>query len=152
MAMLTGRASEWIRPLLSASLYKPGMGQKVRQSTVVGIAGLVIWGAYSFAQGKPVGSPDFVIALVVSILGTWVAWRVTHVPRFADFLINTEAEVNKVSWPSWADLKMSTTVVVGLVVLTATFLFVTDTFWKWLLTMIGILKIGGLFGGGGIGM
>ncbi len=28
----------------------------------------------------------------------WLAWRVVNVPSFADFLIATEAELNKVSW------------------------------------------------------
>src|ERR1043166_2366629 len=36
--------------------------------------------------------------IVLGVLLMWVAWRVVNIPAFADFLIATEAEMNKVSW------------------------------------------------------
>ena len=59
------------------------------------------------------------------ILG-WVIFRIVHFPPFAEFLIATEAEMNKVSWTSKEDLNRATTVVLATVVLMAVFLFVVD--------------------------
>lgn len=36
--------------------------------------------------------------LVLGLLLFWVSYRVVNMPVFADFLIATEAEMNKVSW------------------------------------------------------
>ncbi len=74
--------------------------------------------------------------------------RVVHFPPFADFLIATEAEMNKVSWTTKDDLVRATTVVLTTVVLMAVFLFVVDRLWTFILQLIGVLKFGG---GGGFG-
>ena len=66
-------------------------------------------------------------------------------PPFVEFLIATEAEMNKVSWTSRDDLYRATTVVLSTVVLMAVFLFGVDFLWSNLLQIVGVLK----FGGGG---
>jgi preprotein translocase subunit SecE len=68
-----------------------------------------------------------------------------HYPPFVEFLIATEAEMNKVSWTSREDLYRATTVVLVTVTLVAVFLFGVDWLWSNLLQIIGVLK----FGGGG---
>jgi preprotein translocase subunit SecE len=60
---------------------------------------------------------------------------------FAEFLIATESEMNKVSWTTWADLKRATTVVLVTVVLMTTYLWVVDQVWSTLLQWIGVLRI-----------
>ena len=60
------------------------------------------------------------------VLG-WLVFRIIHFPPFAEFLIATEAEMNKVSWTNKDDLIRATTVVLMTVVLMAVFLFVVDT-------------------------
>lgn len=152
MALLTNSKNEWIRLLLSAEAYKPGKGAIARNGTFAVVVGMIVWGMYSFSQLQTDPTLKWGLPAAVGGVLAWVAYRLIHYPRFADFLINTEAEINKVTWPTWQELKVSTGVVVTMILLMAVFLFLTDTFWKWFLTVLGVLKIGGLFGGGGAGM
>jgi preprotein translocase SecE subunit len=75
--------------------------------------------------------------------GIWLAWRIVNVPAFADFLIATEAEMNKVSWTTQRRLVQDTLVVLVTVVLMAFYLFGMDVMWKSVLSWppIGVLKI-----------
>jgi preprotein translocase SecE subunit len=85
------------------------------------------------------------IALAVPLLlmaaSLWLAWRVVNVPAFADFLIATEAEMNKVSWTTQRRLVQDTIVVLVTVVLMAFYLTACDLGWQALLKWppIGIL-------------
>lgn len=80
--------------------------------------------------------------LVLGLLLLWTAYRVVNVPTFADFLIATEAEMNKVSWTTRRRLVQDTIVVLVTVFLLAMFLFVIDALWIHLLSMkyIEVLK------------
>src|SRR5205823_12945818 len=40
----------------------------------------------------------FTLPILILAAAMWFAWRVVNQPVFADFLIATEAELNKVSW------------------------------------------------------
>ena len=61
--------------------------------------------------------------LAFAVAFGWTIFRIVHFPPFADFLIATEAEMNKVSWTTKDDLVRATTVVLTSVVLMAVFLF-----------------------------
>jgi preprotein translocase SecE subunit len=84
----------------------------------------------------------FTLPLLISALALWFAWRVVNVPMFADFLIATEAELNKVSWTTRRRLVQDTIVVLVTVLLTAIFLFAADAIWSASLKWIGVLKSG----------
>jgi preprotein translocase SecE subunit len=60
---------------------------------------------------------------------TWMSWRIVNWPAFADFLIATEAEMNKVSWTTRKRLVQDTIVVLVTVILLTVFLFVVDILW-----------------------
>ena len=77
---------------------------------------------------------------VLLMLGLWISYRVVNMPRFADFLIAVEAEVNKVSWPSRPELMRSSLVVIFVIFVLSTVLFGFDLLWGWLFEAIGILK------------
>jgi preprotein translocase SecE subunit len=83
------------------------------------------------------------IPLLLSFLSLWLAWRIVNVPAFADFLIATEAELNKVSWTTQRRLVQDTIVVLVTVVLLAVFLFLMDQGWRVILSWkpIGVLQI-----------
>ncbi len=53
----------------------------------------------------------FLIPGLLLALGVWASYRVVNVPAFADFLIAVEAEMNKVSWPTRAELFRASMVV-----------------------------------------
>lgn len=76
--------------------------------------------------------------IVICVLMFWVAWRIVNIPGFADFLIATEAEMNKVSWTNRRRLFQDTIVVLVTVFLFTTFLFVVDIIWIKVLSAPGI--------------
>ena len=82
------------------------------------------------------GSP-----LAVGLVLGWLTFRLVQFPPFVEFLIATEAEMNKVSWTSRDDLYRATTVVLSTVVLMAVFLFGVDFLWSNLLQIIGVLQV-----------
>ena len=57
-------------------------------------------------------------------------------PRFADFLISVEAEMNKVSWPSRGELYRASLVVIVVIFLLVAILFGYDAALNYLLFKI----------------
>jgi preprotein translocase SecE subunit len=86
---------------------------------------------------------QYTVPLLLLVLSLWLAWRVVNMPAFADFLIATEAELNKVSWTTQRRLVQDTVVVLTTVVLMAAFLFLMDQAWRILLSSrpVGVLII-----------
>jgi len=72
-----------------------------------------------------------------------VAYRLVNFPPFADFLIATEAELNKVSWVTRKRLVQDTVVVLVTMLLLTVFLFVVDLIWFKTLSWryIGVIHI-----------
>lgn len=86
-------------------------------------------------------SIQYTVPLLLILGSIWLAWRVVNIPAFADFLIATEGEMNKVSWTTQKKLVQDTIVVLATVFLMAVFLFVVDYGWKMLLQPLGVLHI-----------
>lgn len=151
MASLSSSKNEILQALFSNQAYKPGQGHMLRYGTLAAILFFVVAGAYSWmnvyataGQALRWGVP---LAMVLAF--GWLAYRLVHWPRFADFLISTEGEMAKVSWPAWNEVRVSTIVVLISVIVMSVFLFATDQFWQILLYVLGVLKIPvWLFGGG----
>ena len=78
------------------------------------------------------------IPLGVLVLGLWFSFRIVHLPRFADFLIAVEAEMNKVSWPSTTELIKSSLVVIIVIFLLTGILFGYDLLWR---AVLGLFQI-----------
>jgi preprotein translocase SecE subunit len=76
----------------------------------------------------------FTVPLLLAALALWFAWRVVNFAPFADFLIATEAELNKVSWTTRKRLVQDTIVVLVTVILLTVFLFFIDVLWGWILS------------------
>ena len=138
---------------LEAKSYKRNQGQRVRRLTILGILLLFGSGIYTMVHNNVLGDGDWTLAIpfantsvilmgqikytvpVVLIgLSLWFAWRVVNFPVFADFLVATEAEINKVSWTPRARLIQDTIVVLVTVALMTAFLFFVDIFWGWFLS------------------
>lgn len=140
--------------------FKATQGLKLRRYTLVGIL-IVGWtGAWSLYYHQALGygdqtitlpfydkpiailsSKEYTIPFLIALVTAWFAWRLVNVPQFADFLIATEAEMNKVSWSTRKKLTQDTIVVLVTVVLLTTFLLIVDLFWGWLLSQpfVGVL-------------
>jgi len=100
--------------------------------------GRVVYSAITLLPGV-----KFTLPLLLLVLTIWLAWRVVNLPTFGDFLIATEAELNKVSWTTRARLWQDTLVVLTTMLLMALFLFVVDIAWGKILSWnpIGVLQV-----------
>ena len=149
----------------SARRYKPSQGLRVRRATMLGIMLLGAAGIYSlYNHGTltnagvkdwvlrvPFSSvvipilPDvrFTVPLLLAAATFWLAFRIVSLPVFADFLIATEAELNKVSWPARRSVIQDTVVVLVTVLLLTVFLFAVDLAWGWILSrpVVGVLQV-----------
>ena len=83
------------------------------------------------------------VPLLLAIGSLWFSWRLVNYPAFADFLIATEAELNKVSWTTRKRLVQDTIVVLVTVVFFTIFLLIVDLAWGKLLAWkpIGVLRM-----------
>jgi len=97
-------------------------------------------GAVEYRQLTLLPQIRFSLPLLLLALTFWVAWRLVNFPAFADFLIATEAELNKVSWTNRKKLVQDTIVVLVTVLMMTVFLFVADVVWSKLLQGIGVLQ------------
>ncbi|MCY2947897.1 MAG: preprotein translocase subunit SecE [Planctomycetota bacterium] len=79
-------------------------------------------------------------ALVFTVLLVWLSVRLTQVPAFADFLISTDAEMNKVSWASRSKLWQDTIVVIVGMLLMAGLMMGLDQMWRGVLTATSVLQ------------
>jgi preprotein translocase SecE subunit len=150
----------------TTAAYKQSQGQRVRRGTILGILVLAGSGIYTLMSHKTLefGLPHnnhlavrvpfmdgralmllpdvrFTLPILLAAASLWLAYRVVNYPVFADFLIATEAEMNKVSWTTRRKLIQDTIVVLTTVVLLTTFIFVVDLIWGWGLSKVGVLQL-----------
>ena len=142
MAKSKGTASFW-NELGKSNLYKRNQGRLTRQLTWVGAALVVFFGAWTLSQalleyGRPVRVG---IPLVIAVIGGWVLFRLVNYPRFADFLISVEAEMDKVSWAGKKELHRATGVVVCTMFFLGFVLFVYDQIWVQVFRFFRILQL-----------
>lgn len=83
----------------------------------------------------------FTLPIFLAAVSLWMAYRVVNYPAFADFLIATEAEMNKVSWTTRKRLVQDTIVVLTTVLLLTIFIFLVDVLWGWGLSKVGVLRV-----------
>jgi preprotein translocase SecE subunit len=158
--LLTVEEQGW----LHATPYKGNQGVRVRRGTImgvlaVGVAGIITMVTHSyFGSVRPGVSNDWIwiipytdntyvplmfkvhllMPILIGVLLIWFAYRLVNVPGFADFLIATEAEMNKVSWTTRKRLVQDTVVVLTTVFLFTGFLFVVDILWIKILSAPGV--------------
>jgi preprotein translocase SecE subunit len=155
----------------TSAAFKGNQGVRVRRATVLGILALGVSGIITLVMHSSFGStrtggsdwywyvpftgqpPQLYVPLLfhVNVLGPllmgavlfWFAWRVVNWPTFADFLIATEAEMNKVSWTTWPRLRQDTIVVLVTTFLLTVFLFGIDLLWFKLLSSpwVNVLQV-----------
>jgi preprotein translocase subunit SecE len=140
--------AQFLTNLLQTSLYKPVQGRYARLYTAVALGGVLALGLWRLEHDALNDYPlttRFGVPAVLGLILGWVIFRLVQYPPFVEFLIATEAEMNKVSWTSKDDLYRATTVVLSTVALVSIFLFGVDQVWLILLQFLGVLK----FSGGG---
>ncbi len=139
----------------SAVSYKRSQGMRVRRATILGFLIIAGFGVYSYRGSlETLGYSDldvhipfsggYAIRLLPDVVYTlplllvagslWIGWRLVNYPPFADFLIATEAEMNKVSWTTRKRLIQDTIIVLTTMLLLTIFLFVVDVVWSMVLS------------------
>ncbi len=131
----------FFQELFQVGMYKRNQGRITRQVTLAAIALAVAAGFYRFSQTVIGWGPaiQWGAPLLLAPIFLWMAYRLINVPRFADFLIAVEAEMNKVSWPTRAELFRSSVVVLVCIVALAIVLAMYDAAWFSLFKRLGIL-------------
>lgn len=129
---------------MALSIYKPGQGKYARVTTGVILA---LWSAYGVNSLKvslgsagslfTIGSQEFTYAQVVPVVVflaavALIAWLLNF-RKFADFLIETEAEMGRVIWPSRSSVVASSIVVIVTLVVMSALLWGVDTILFWAL-------------------
>ena len=123
--------------------YKKGQGSKGRLLAIIACFGLIAWGGHSLwvqLQGSAslartlvrvphVGLTitwSLVIAVAVVLFGCAAVTWVLNRPRTVNLLVDTEAEMKRVSWPSRQEAWNSSVIVVVTVVVMMGLLFFYD--------------------------
>ncbi len=141
---VASRFAQFLVNLGRANLYKPMQGWYARIYTAIGLGVVValgVWRLFETVRDAPPATRFGIPAAVGAVLG-WIIFRLVQYPPFVEFLIATEAEMNKVSWTSRDDLYRATSVVLTTVLLMAVYLFGVDWVWSNLLQLIGVLRFG----------
>lgn len=135
-----------IRELFASGIYKPNQGRMVRQVTALTIWAVAVLGAWRFHTlvilptpwlGGPTAA-GYLLAVAIGGIGMWIGFRLVNWPKFADFLISVEAELNKVSWPSWRELNRASIVVIFTIFFLAAILFAYDFIWQLIFSWLKI--------------
>lgn len=128
----------------SLEAYKRSQGKITRQMTFFALVALIGIGAYELmVYLKTDNQVTLAYSLFAGILlvGGWISYRAVNLPQFADFLIAVEAEMYKVTWPTWDDVVRATIVVIVVMFSMALMLFLFDMIFQFLFSALGIVAI-----------
>ena len=135
-----------LQQLFQVGVYKGRQGRITRQATWASLGAVIALAAYKLyltleSMQRPQLSPTwyFGLPLLSLMVGLWLAYRLVNLSRFADFLIAVEAEMKKVSWPTWAELVRSSIVVIFVIFALALVLWLYDFLWQALFSAMGII-------------
>ncbi|MFM9959744.1 MAG: preprotein translocase subunit SecE [Planctomycetaceae bacterium] len=140
---------------MAMTTYKKTQGRPTRQIALCVIVFCVSWLLVSAGNLVPLGAREWLFSfvgisasvgwLIVSLALIGVSGLLTlsllNRPRWADFLISVQAEIDKVTWPSKAEVHKATIVVLVLLVSMAVVIFVFDVVWQWVFKTVGFLQI-----------
>ncbi|HEV3026570.1 MAG TPA: preprotein translocase subunit SecE [Planctomycetota bacterium] len=137
---------------------KPGQGRAVRTTAYVGIAALSAYGAYALYMAPGLQSlwwrvvvgplslmgkeanlrPQLFPAVAVFLTVMFVVFQVLNQDKTAEFLIETEGEIKKVSWPARKEYVGSAMIVVLVVAIVSGFLHWVDHGLSMLMQALGV--------------
>ena len=129
--------------LFRFGLYKPNQGRLVRQATFIALALVAAFGCFSLSSGLLGGEEQPIrvgVPLGAWLVVCWIAFRAINTPRFAEFLISVESELDKVVWPGQKQVMQSTVVVIVTMLFLGVFLALVDIIWKYLFQFVGFIE------------
>jgi preprotein translocase subunit SecE len=126
--------------MFTASRYKRTQGRIARQATFFAMLVVVAIGAWRLSSAADTEVGRYIVPLSALAAGAWLAFRIVNIPRFAEFLISVENEMNKVSWPTRGELYRASLVVIVVIFLLTAILFGYDLVLRFFIT--NILRLG----------
>ena len=96
----------------------PGYFQQLGEPLIAGLPEIPVLGVHLDAA--------LLIAFVLFVAGTWLIYRWLETPKNADLLIETEAELRKVTWPTMKEVINASIVVIISVLFLMAFLAGAD--------------------------
>jgi len=139
----TAEVPSLLSTLTSTKVYKASQGRLVRQVTLAVLLAAVVLGSYQFSEAYLLDASRLVklgVPVLLFVLGSWSVYRLIHWPRFADFLVAVQGELDKVNWSTWEYLIRATGVVLVTMVIASAFLWMCDFAWVNLFEFIGFLR------------
>ena len=133
-----------LKSIVCADIYQRKQGRVLRRCTAGAIvlacvlASQALYHSVLYDLGTRTA---YSVLVVMNLAGAWFAFRAINYPVFADFLIDVESEMTKVTWPSWAELQRATVVVLGTMFLFSALLFGYDIAWQKFLELTGVLRL-----------
>ncbi|MHC4607243.1 MAG: preprotein translocase subunit SecE [Planctomycetota bacterium] len=120
----------------------PGQGRWVRISGYLVVIALAIFGYEAWYEteflGIEMGFRNILFPTVgVVLLGLLIAHLLLNKPKWAEFQIETEGELKKVSWPSRREYVGSSIIVIVVSVVMASFLYAADVALSFLVGKLG---------------
>jgi preprotein translocase subunit SecE len=129
--------------LFRFGVYKSSQGRMVRQFTFFAIVVIAAFGCLTLANGMLGTSAKAVrigVPALIWAVSSWFAFRAVNIPKFADFLVSVESELEKVTWPTRHEVVQATIVVLVAMFSLGVFLFLIDLLWTWLFSFIGFTE------------
>ena len=123
-------------------IHKPGQGTYARVTTAV-LLGLFaafglfeLYGAIEAWEAKIAGvvSWKLVVVVAIAVAAAVAIGLIINSRKKVDFLIVTEAELRKVSWPTWRQLRQQTIVVIVASLILGAIIFMAD----WLFVSVNV--------------
>jgi preprotein translocase subunit SecE len=133
----------FIQEMFQVGIYKRTQGRVTRQVTCGALAVIFLVAAYRLfvlLKGGVPAAVGYGAPVLLLAVGAWASYRLVNLPRFADFLIAVEAEMNKVSWPTSEELIRSSLVVIFVIFFLAAILFGFDQVWMAIFRFLGVLR------------
>lgn len=112
-------------------IYKKGQGVTARWIAAASLGALAVFGCYELEEAVSGRWPDVkflgpLVAGVIFVIAALLIGYIVNMPRFVDYLIHSETELRKVSWPTKDELKRQTAVVIFTIVFFAVVLLIAD--------------------------
>ena len=137
------RETLW-KSIVSTDIYQRKQGRVIRGCTAGAILLAFVLASQALYHSVllDLGTKTaYAVVAGLCLAGAWIAYRVINYPVFADFLIDVESEMTKVTWPSWAELQRATVVVLATMFLFSALLFGYDIAWQKFLETTGVLRL-----------
>ena len=123
------------------SIYKPGQGKWIRWGTVAALGIIVLCGTWWISE-KELATQDAMYKVlggaVWTLAGAFFTFWLVNSPKMAEFMIMTESEMRKVTWPTRKEVIASTKVVILVTLILGILLYLVDVFFLWFFQIMGV--------------